>query len=51
MMPMKYKYGIRVERTYSLWFGVGIAYTHEKCLIISLGWCEISVGKVYDHSS
>lgn len=50
MVPVKYKYGVRVERlfSYSVWLGIGLSFFGEKCLVISLGVFEISIGKVYD---
>ena len=50
MWTPKYKYGIRVERTYSFWIGFGVNMYSEVCVVLSLGFCEISIGKVYDNS-
>lgn len=44
---MVYKYGVRVEKTHSLWLGLGVSTITEKALVVSLLFWEISIGKVY----
>ena len=42
-----YKFGVRVERTHSLWFGIGFTKMTEVGVVISLGFVEITIGKVF----
>lgn len=48
MKEMKYRYGIRTERSADLFIGLGVTWFTERALVISLLFWDIYIGEVYD---